>query len=211
MTDTSAAFGQAADQFFKLVQADSADIEARKASSSQLMIYTVTGTVGIAIALILLVYQLLDHAVVRPLKIAADELTRVARGDLTNTITHESGNELGLLFKAMKAMQTSLVDIVTVVRTGTDSIATGVHQLAGGHADLSARTEEQAGSLQTTAASMEQLTVAVQHNTDNAQQASGSRPVRRRRPNAAVTPSPRSRPPCTRSPKVRARSSTSFR
>src|SRR5690606_10485785 len=39
------------------------------------------------------------------------------------------------------------------------------------NADLSRRTEQQAASLQETAASMEQLAATVKHNADNAQQA----------------------------------------
>jgi len=171
MTDTSAAFGHSAEQFFTLMQADSAAIEARKESSYHLIIYVVIGTLVIAAGLILLVYQFLNRTVVQPLKIAVDGLTRVARGDLTGPILHESNNEIGQLFAAMKTMQASLTDIVRAVRQGTHSIETGVHELAGGHTDLSARTEEQAASLQTTASSMEQLTAAVRHNTDNAQQA----------------------------------------
>ncbi len=172
MTDTSAAFGHSAEAFFKLVQADSALIEAKKSSSYQFMVYLVIGTLIVAAGLILLVYHLLNRSVVQPLTIAVDELTRVARGDLTGPIVHDSNNEIGRLFQSMKTMQASLTDIVTVVRQGTHSIDTGVHELASGHTDLSARTEEQAASLQTTASSMEQLTVAVRHNTDNAQQAS---------------------------------------
>ncbi|MFC0401643.1 methyl-accepting chemotaxis protein [Paraburkholderia rhizosphaerae] len=172
MTDTSAAFGHAAEDFFKLVQADSAEIRAAKADSYQMMVYLVSGTLIVAAALIVLVYQLLNRAVVQPLTDAVDELSRVARGDLTGRIAHESRNEIGRLFDALRAMQTSLTDIVTAVRQGAHSIEAGVHELASGHTDLSSRTEEQAASLQTTASSMEQLTSAVRHNTDNAQQAS---------------------------------------
>jgi methyl-accepting chemotaxis protein len=172
MTDTSAAFGQAAENFFQQVQMDSAEIRDAKARGYQRMVYLAIGTLVVAAVLIVLVYQMLNRAVIEPLTTAVDELTRVARGDLTGPITHESRNEIGRLFKAMKAMQTSLTGIVTTVRQGAHSIETGVHELASGHTDLSSRTEEQAASLQTTASSMEQLTSAVRHNTDNAQQAS---------------------------------------
>jgi methyl-accepting chemotaxis protein len=172
MTETSAAFGRAAEDFFKLERADSADIREAKARGYQLMVYLVIGTLVAAAVLIVLVYQLLNRAVVEPLTLAVDELTRVARGDLTGPIAHESRNEIGRLFDALKTMQASLSGIVTTVRQGTHSIETGVHELASGHTDLSSRTEQQAASLQTTASSMEQLTSAVRHNTDNAQQAS---------------------------------------
>ncbi|MFT2588413.1 methyl-accepting chemotaxis protein, partial [Escherichia coli] len=42
---------------------------------------------------------------------------------------------------------------------------------ARGNLDLSARTEEQAGSIEETASAMEQLTSTVKQNADNARQA----------------------------------------
>jgi methyl-accepting chemotaxis protein len=172
MTETSAAFGKSAASFFKLVQADSAVIQARRKSSYHTTVYIAIGALVVAAGLIVLVYYVLNHAVVDPLRTAVEDLTRVSRGDLTGPIVHESTNEIGQLFKAMKTMQASLTGIVTMVREGAHSIETSVHELASGHTDLSSRSEEQAASLQTTASSMEQLTAAVRHNTDNAQQAS---------------------------------------
>ncbi len=52
-----------------------------------------------------------------------------------------------------------------------DSVATASSQIAQGNADLSGRTEEQASSLQQTAASMEQLTGTVRSGADSAQRA----------------------------------------
>ena len=46
------------------------------------------------------------------------------------------------------------------------------HAISGGNLDLSARTEQQAASLQEAASSMEQLTATVRQNADNARNAS---------------------------------------
>jgi len=54
------------------------------------------------------------------------------------------------------------------VRVGTDTIAIASGQIAEGNLDLSARTEQQASSLEKTASSMEQLTATVKQNADNA-------------------------------------------
>jgi methyl-accepting chemotaxis protein len=69
-------------------------------------------------------------------------------------------------------MQTNLTAIVRDVRGGSDSMVTGVRELAAGNTDLSARTEEQAAALEETASSMEQLTATVRQNSESAQQAS---------------------------------------
>jgi len=75
------------------------------------------------------------------------------------------------LLTALKDMNDSLHRIVSEVRTGTDAIATASGQISAGNADLSSRTETQAGALEETASSMEEITATVKHNADNAKQA----------------------------------------
>ena len=84
----------------------------------------------------------------------------VAHGDLTVKVEVRPGNAHSVM-AAMATMCRSLTDVVSVVRTSSDSIATGSRQIARGNADLSQRTEEQASSLQQTAASMVQLTATL--------------------------------------------------
>ena len=96
----------------------------------------------------------------------------VASGDLTSSIDTSARDETGQLLLALKAMNDSLVRIVSEVRQGSDNIVTGSSQIATGNADLSQRTEEQASNLEETAASMEQLTATVQQNAETARQAS---------------------------------------
>jgi len=107
----------------------------------------------------------------RPLTNAVEIAQRVAAGDLTARIDIQSRDETGQLMGALKAMNDSLLNIVSQVRTGTDTIATASTQIASGNLDLSSRTEEQASSLEETASSMEELTSTVKQNADNARQA----------------------------------------
>jgi methyl-accepting chemotaxis protein len=73
---------------------------------------------------------------------------------------------------AMLRMQCTLADTVGGIRTGAESVATAIQQLAQGNRDLNQRTVQQAATLQDTAASMEQLSATVRQNADNARQAS---------------------------------------
>jgi methyl-accepting chemotaxis protein len=98
--------------------------------------------------------------------IAAD----IAKGDLGNDKLLSAVQ--GSVLAAMQSMRTSLVGIVRTVRAGVDSVATASAQIAHGNADLSARTEEQASSLQQTAASVEQLNGTVSSSLQSARQAS---------------------------------------
>ncbi len=95
---------------------------------------------------------------------------RIAAGDLSVPIRLADKDEHSLMH-AMYEMQKGLADIVGMVRSGTDTIATASRQIASGNMDLSSRTEAQAGSLEETASSMEELTSTVKQNADSARQA----------------------------------------
>jgi methyl-accepting chemotaxis protein len=69
-------------------------------------------------------------------------------------------------------MNGSLSHLVTRVLTGADAMATATSQIAAGNLDLSSRTEEQASSLEQTAAAMMELSVSAKHNYEGGKQAS---------------------------------------
>ncbi len=101
---------------------------------------------------------------------AAKLAQSVANGDLSTHIDLRTGDTASVM-AALKAMQTSLAQVVSNVRSNSESVATASAQIAQGNLDLSQRTEEQASALEETAASMEQLSSTVKQNADNAKQA----------------------------------------
>ncbi|QBE61859.1 methyl-accepting chemotaxis protein [Pseudoduganella lutea] len=118
--------------------------------------------------------QMNARAIVVPLNAVMQAAARIARGDLTEDATQghaDNRTETGRLTLALADMRASLHEIVSQVRTNTDSIAAATSQIAAGNMDLSSRTEMQAGSLEETAATMEQLTSTVRQNTGNAREA----------------------------------------
>jgi methyl-accepting chemotaxis protein len=96
--------------------------------------------------------------------------TSIAEGDLSIAIDTKSSDR-GSLLTEMKQMRNSLVDIVSQVRRGTQTITTASREIAAGNIDLSSRTELQASSLEKTASAMEELTSTVKQNADNAREA----------------------------------------
>jgi len=108
----------------------------------------------------------------RPLARATYLAQRVAAGDLTSQFEVVGTNEIAQLMQALREMNSSLVRIVSEIRTGTDVIATASSEIASGNLDLSTRTEHQASSLEETASSIEELTSTVRQNSDNARRAS---------------------------------------
>jgi methyl-accepting chemotaxis protein len=71
----------------------------------------------------------------------------------------------------MGSMRMQLVNLVANVRQNATAVATACGHIAQGNTDLSARTQEQASSLQQTASSMEELSATVNQNADSAAQA----------------------------------------
>lgn len=168
-----AGFYQAASAFrqFQAMQADAA--AAASHQRYRLVLILVAVSMLIALVFALLAYVFLQRMVLRPLARAGAHFDRIARGDLTGAIEPGSGNEIGVLYEAMRRMQDSLTRTVSAVRDGVNEIRVGSREIFMGNTDLSSRTEQQAASLQETAASMEQLASTVRQNSDNAQQADG--------------------------------------
>ena len=115
--------------------------------------------------------MLLIRGISRSLHEALEVAHAVAQGDLSYPINLDREDEVGQVLRALSAMQTSLAQVVTTVRQGSEGVATASAQIASGNHDLSARTEAQASALEQTAASMEQLSATVRQNADSAQQA----------------------------------------
>jgi methyl-accepting chemotaxis protein len=101
---------------------------------------------------------------------AARIAQRIADGDLSAEVQLRAGDTSSLLV-AMKKMADNLAQVVGRVREAVESVSTASTEIAAGNQDLSNRTEQQASSLQETAASMQQLTSTVAHSADNANQA----------------------------------------
>ncbi len=112
-----------------------------------------------------------SRSITRPLRQALGVARQVAGGDLRRAVVSSRRDETGQLLQALNSMSGSLQEIVGQVRGGTDTIAEASRRIASGNADLSARTEQQAGSLRDTARSMAQLTTTVKQNADHARQA----------------------------------------
>ncbi len=101
---------------------------------------------------------------------AASVVRRIADGDLTQETPLRHGDDSSLMY-AIECMRRDLRTVIAGIRRASESIDTGAREIANGNSDLSARTEQQAGSLAETASSMEELTTTVSHNAHNADQA----------------------------------------
>jgi methyl-accepting chemotaxis protein len=161
----------AVDALYKY-QASTAKDEFEKSQSLYILVRNfsiISIVIGIFFAALMGVW--LANGIVRPLAQAVKVASRIATGDLSREILVLTTNEMGRLFQALKDMEQSLSKAVSEVRSGSEAIDVATQEIASGNADLSSRTEAQAGALEQTASSMEQLTQTVRQNADNAREA----------------------------------------
>ncbi|MBC7957170.1 MAG: HAMP domain-containing protein [Cytophagales bacterium] len=113
----------------------------------------------------------LFRSLIQPLREALAVAQRITSGDLTTQHEVKRRDEFGQLMLALGGMKDQLFKVVSDVRTGTTTVASTSSQISRDNSALSDRTTTQTDSLQNTAASMEQITITVKQNADNAEQA----------------------------------------
>ncbi|MEO5660564.1 MAG: methyl-accepting chemotaxis protein [Polaromonas sp.] len=133
-------------------------------------------TIAIAhgVELTLLVYFLLafHRSVVQDLRRVMRATEKMLAGDLRlSLVPDRSRDELGSLTIAMGQLGSTLSGMVANVRSNAAFVAHSGKSLAMGNRDLSDRTEQQAASLEQTAASVTQLSSTVHANATNASDA----------------------------------------
>jgi methyl-accepting chemotaxis protein len=151
-----------------------ANVQAKGAENSSLIastrsMATLAGLLAAVLAVAAGIW--LVRSITRPLLSAVAFAQAVSHGDLTQQVDTDGNDEIATLMRALDGMQSNLCAVVHKVRQGSDSVASASAEIASGNMDLSDRTEQQAGALARTDASMAELGAAVKHNADSAGQA----------------------------------------
>ncbi len=132
----------------------------------------ITAAAIVCLSIALLLSFLNVRSITKPLDELKDVAEVISSGDLTKAVSNNRGDELGALSQSMLKMQTWLNDVVTEVKSASQSVASASSEIAQGNTDLSSRTENQAANLQETAATIEELTATVKQSASTAQRAS---------------------------------------
>lgn len=113
------------------------------------------------------------RAVADPLNQAVEFTVQIAAGNLVATPPQATqSDEIGRLLVALDVMRKSLNCIVGYIHQGVGAVEPEAHGIAVGNEDLSVRTEQQAGFLQNTASSMEEIMATSEQNAGHARDAS---------------------------------------
>jgi methyl-accepting chemotaxis protein len=174
MNTLEAAVSPVRAQLRQLVEIQLKEAKAQHALSevnfqTTIMLFALVVVLAIALGCITGVW--IVRSITTPLRQAVNVALQVAGGDLTLKIEQHGPQETARLLGTLKEMQDSLVDVVASVRSGSEGVASASAEIALGNQDLSDRTERQAGALEETAASMQDLSTAVNKNAASARQA----------------------------------------
>ena len=147
-----------------------------KAQATQVLSALLVSSAITAIVLSIVAVLILTFLITQSLKrmeAVRDAMIDISSGDgdLTRRLNADGTDELAQISAAFNRFVDKIATVLFEIRHASESVKGASGEIAAGNADLSSRTEMQAGSLEETSSTMEELTSTVKHNADNARQA----------------------------------------
>lgn len=145
---------------------DEESAKERISSASLLLLVILVGSLGAGIVVAALIIRgLLDSLGGEP-DYAVQIAHAIAECDLTVGVQTKTGDTSSLL-AAMKAMQVSLSQVIGGVNEGVIKLASEASRLSESSARVAERSAQQHDATQTMAAAVEEISVGIEHITDN--------------------------------------------
>jgi methyl-accepting chemotaxis protein len=113
----------------------------------------------------------MSNKVINPLKDAIACAQRIAKGDLTGHIHNGHSDETGVLLDALSNMQHNLRDIISSMAKSSRELAQISSSLSNSSEHLVQQANEQQDSTATMAAAVEEMSVSINAESDNAREA----------------------------------------
>lgn len=125
--------------------------------------------IGIIIAVVVVLIGLLFAvSIVKPLSKGVDYTEIISRGDFTQELSVNQGDEVGQLLSSLYSMTGNIKDIVTRVQLSSGEVASGSEELKKASQGLSDGTSKQAAAVEEISSSMEEMLSNIEKNADNA-------------------------------------------
>ncbi|MDH0095329.1 methyl-accepting chemotaxis protein [Pseudomonas sp. GD04158] len=141
------------------------------AKSLSLVILLVGGLIATALAVS--VAFLLSRSIAGRLQQVVAVARNVAQGRLDSTIERAGRDEIGVLLDAFVTMQERLREMIGLIRIGAGQLVDAAQNISNASTQLSVSTHEQSQAASSMAATVEELTVSINHVADNAKEAHG--------------------------------------
>ena len=141
------------------------------AKSLSLVILLVGGLLATVLAIS--VAFLLSRSIAGRLQQVVEVARNVAQGRLDSNIERAGRDEIGVLLDAFATMQQRLREMIGQIRAGAGQLVEAAQHISSASTQLSVSTQEQSQAASSMAATVEELTVSINHVADNANEAHG--------------------------------------
>ncbi|WP_035996013.1 methyl-accepting chemotaxis protein [Paraburkholderia caribensis] len=144
--------------------------ESEMMAAANRLTWTLIATGLLVLVVAVLIMIALGRRMTDPIRNLANSMHEIASGDgdMTRRLPQLSNDEVGHLAKQFNAFVEKLHGVLLKVRTNSRHLELAAGEVSAGNLDLSSRTEQQAASIQQTAASMEELAGTVRGTADQA-------------------------------------------
>lgn len=141
------------------------------AKSLSLTILLVGGLIATVLAIS--VAFMLSRSIAGRLQQVVEVARNVAQGRLDSNIERAGSDEIGTLLDAFATMQERLREMIGQIRAGALQLVSAAQNISSAATQLSVSTQEQSQAASSMAATVEELTVSINHVADNANEAHG--------------------------------------
>ncbi len=131
-----------------------AGLDAENAKNQALLLIIITGVIAAIIGVGLGVY--ISRSITKPLGIILNASNKVAQGDLTVHVTHDSKDEVGQLSQAIQSMTESLKTVLAKVQNSALRVSSTAQELSASSQELKASTDQISSSTQDIATGVSQ-------------------------------------------------------
>jgi methyl-accepting chemotaxis protein len=122
------------------------------------------------VILVILIATLLIRNIMRPVKEAADGISKISGGDLNVKIETTSNDEIGEIVKQINTMAAKMKEAIQNITEGSDSILQSSQEMARTSQMMSDGAGQQAASAEQVSSSVEEMNAQISQNSENAQE-----------------------------------------
>ena len=122
----------------------------------------------IVLAMAVILLQLINSKITKPVRSLTENITRIASGDFTVDIPAGGGNEIGTMNNNMHDYVEQMRSTLTEIKSMTDQLASEATNSKNVSGDLNERADEQASAMQQIQHTMDDMSSAVADLAENA-------------------------------------------
>ncbi|MFB0824563.1 methyl-accepting chemotaxis protein [Chromobacterium violaceum] len=148
-------------------------VEASNAAYSQAVSIVFTAA-GVALVVAIAIALFISNLVTSPLRKSVELVRHIQEGDLTGADEHlpPSRDEAMEIARNIQNMRQGLREVVSAIQGNANQVSDSAHQLASMAQQVATGAQRQSEATSEAAATIEQLTVSINHVADNSDQAS---------------------------------------